>query len=358
MKANLLVIGSALLNVALIGMFFWGIGFGFSLMNLKSDLAVWGGIGMLALTITVAFIVLRSRCPKAYEWARDRTDRLLFMTLVAVMVSSTGCYKTIEPGHAGVTVDQTGGNRGVNQIPIETGRVFYNPINEYVLDYPTNVQRAIWTASTSEGKKDDKDQRPNEEIAFQSSDQLHFTGDVAVAYQLVHEHVPAFYVQFRSDDIETFTHGFFRDAVRKAIGLAAQHYTQEEINGGKQADLEAEAQATLTKAMEPYGVHIIQLAFTSPPRPPAAVRGAIEQKIAATQRAEQIENEKRQAVAEGQKTIALADAQAQANAKINASITPQLIQWQQTKILGDKWDGHFSMVQGGGNPLMLSLPVK
>lgn len=284
-------------------------------------------------------------------WSRLRRYIAPMIVLVAA-VTLSGCYKTIEPGRAGVKVQQTGTNKGVAQIPVETGRVFYNPFNEYVLEYPTNVQRAIWTKTTNEGKAD------NEEIAFQSSDQLHFTVDVAVAYQLVHEKVPAFYVQFRNDDIDAFTHGFFRDAVRKSIGLAAQQFSQEEINGGKQADLEHRAQEALAAFMEPYGVRIIQLAFTSPPRAPDAVRTAIEQKIAATQRAEQIENEKRQSIAEGAKTVALAQAQATANGLITASISPTLIQWEQMKVLREKWDGHMPMVQsGGGSGLMIQVPT-
>lgn len=345
MKVCLTVLVRLLIGIATVILFNVAI----SLVNVDNDFAVIGGTLLFGALGCLIFCWLQ----RDLKFLYDKLARYFPLLSVAVALSGlTGCYKTIEPGHAGIRVEQTGTAKGVDQIPVETGRVFYNPMNEYVLDYPTSVQRAIWTANDSEGKA------TNQEISFQSSDQLHFTGDVAVAYQLVQQHVPAFYVQFRSDDIDTFTHGFFRDAVRKSIGLSAQHYSQEEINGGKQADLEAEAQASLTKAMGPYGVHIVQLAFTSPPRPPNAVKTAIENKIAATQRAEQIENEKRQATAEGQKTIALADAQAQANAKINASITPQLIQWQQIKILGERWDGHFSMVQGGSNPLMLALPGK
>lgn len=316
-----------------------------SLLNGTDDFGI--GIAFIGAVMLVCMDALGA----VLVWNRVR--RYIAPMIVLVMaVSISGCYKTIEPGRAGITVQQTGSNKGVAQIPVQTGRVFYNPFNEYVLEYPTNVQRAIWTASDGEGKP------TNEEIAFQSSEGLHFTVDVAVAYQLVYEHVPAFYVQFRNDDIEAFTHGFFRDAVRKSVGAAAQQYTQEQVNGGKQADLERDAQAMLTGIMEPYGVHIVQLAFTSPPRAPEAVRTAIEQKIAATQRAEQIENEKRQATAEGAKTVALAEAQAHANSLITASITPTLIQWEQMKVMREKWDGHMSMVNGGGSGLMLQLPGK
>lgn len=309
-----------------------------------------GDVEVAAAFVALVVLVCIDALVGLAAWNRIRRY-VAPMIVLALVVTLSGCYKTIEPGRAGVKVQQTGANKGVAQIPVETGRVFYNPFNEYVLGYPTSVQRAIWAATKTEGKPD------NEEIAFQSSDQLHFTVDVAVAYQLVHEHVPAFYVQFRNDDIEAFTHGFFRDAVRKSIGLAAQQFSQEEINGGKQADLEHKAQDALAAFMEPYGVRIIQLAFTSPPRAPDAVRNAIEQKIAATQRAEQMENEKRQSVAEGAKIEALASAQARANASLAASITPTLIQWEQMKVLREKWDGRMSMVNGGGSGVMLQLPV-
>jgi hypothetical protein len=86
----------------------------------------------------------------------------------------------------------------------------YNPLNEAVLTYPTYVQRAIWTSSALEG-------RPiNDEISFQSAEGLRFTPDVDFSYQLLREQVPHFYVKFRNDDLDVFTHGFFRDAVRNA----------------------------------------------------------------------------------------------------------------------------------------------
>ncbi len=319
---------------------------GWHLMNVADDIVVASGALLVFLAGWLAW---------GLPWKElvKKADALLLMALA---LSTVGCYKIIPPGHAGITVHQTGTSRGVNQIPVETGRVFYNPFNEDVLDYPTFVQRAIWTASSTEGKKDDSGNRSNEEIAFQSKDSLHFTGDVAVAYQLMAAKVPHFYVQFRSDDLENFTHGFFRDAVRKAIGIAAQHYTQEEINGGRQADLEHEAEEIVKTAMAPFGVNIVQLAFTSPPRPPDQVKQAIQAKVAAIQRAEQIENEKRQAVAEGEKTIASAAAQAKANAVITSSITPQLLQWRQLDVMQAKWNGQMPMVSGSSSALMMQLP--
>src|SRR5277367_3621506 len=96
---------------------------------------------------------------------------LLLVPISAAAVLLTGCYRVVPPGNVGIVVKQAGSDRGVQDFPLQSGRVWYNPVNEVVLTYPTYVQRAVWTASTQEG-------RPmNEELSFQSSEGLHFTAD-------------------------------------------------------------------------------------------------------------------------------------------------------------------------------------
>jgi len=96
----------------------------------------------------------------------------------------TGCYKVVAPGSVGIVVKQSGTDRGVQDFPIQSGRVWYNPLNETVLTYPTYVQRAVWTSSAQEGRS------MNDEISFQSAEGLRFTSDVNVSYELTREQVP------------------------------------------------------------------------------------------------------------------------------------------------------------------------
>lgn len=320
------------------------------LLNEKNDMAALAGFGLLVLLVSGLFGLLKWRGKLFWTKHKDKIKNVgLCVAGCAFVVSMSGCYKVVEPGRVGIKVKQTGGDRGVQDIPIETGRVFYNPVNEYVLEYPTSVQRAIWTKSPKEGNE------ANEEIAFQSMDGLHFTGDVAVAYHLPGDKVPHFYVRFRSDNLDNFTHGFFRDAVRKCIGASAKMMTAEEVNGGKQSQLEQESGKCLTEVMDKNGVVIDQLAFTSPPRPPDIVRQSIEGKIAAIQKAEQIENEKRQSTAEAQKFIALANGTAEANRLVNASLTPQLVEWRKLDVMQSKWNGQGPLVVGAGQGMMIDV---
>ncbi len=263
----------------------------------------------------------------------------------------TSCYRIVTPGHVGIVVKQSGTDRGVQDFPVQSGRVWFNPINEVVLTYPTYVQRAIWTSSTQEGLP------VNDENSFQSSEGLRFSADVNVSYQLTAAQVPKFYVKFRSDDLAAFTHGFFRDAVRNAFRVSTA-YRAEEVNGAKQTELIDRVLEQLRLAMQPYGVDVLQLGFATPPRPPQSVKEAIESKIAATQLAERAENEKRQAIAEAAKSVEIARGQAQANDLLTRSLSPQLMQWKQLEILEQKWNGQFPQVVGSNSMPLLQMAGK
>lgn len=277
--------------------------------------------------------------------------RIVIVSMMGATMLLTGCYKVVAPGHVGIVVKQSGSDRGVQDFPIQSGRVWYNPVNETVLTYPTFVQRAIWTSSTNEG-------RPiNDEIGFQSGEGLRFTSDVNVSYELNRDQVPHFYVKFRSDDLDTFTHGFFRDTVRNAFKISTS-YRAEDINGVKQTELIDKVLEQVRGVMRPFGVEVIQLGFASPPRPPESVKLAIESKIAATQNAERAENEKRQAIAEAAKAVETARGQAGANELLTRSLSPTLVQWKQLEILQQKWNGQFPQVVGTGGIPLLNIPMK
>lgn len=81
---------------------------------------------------------------------------------------------------------------------------------------------------------------------------------------------------------------------------------------------------------------------------PAATEASINSKIAATQKAQQAENELATAEAEGKKIVALAEAEARANTVRQQSVTPQLLQLEAIK----KWNGVLPQVAGGATPFI------
>lgn len=280
--------------------------------------------------------------------------------VVVLAVLLVGCSKTVPPGYTGIEVDYYGGNRGVQQIPIVTGRVWYNPFTTSILEYPTFMQSTVWTRNVAEGHP------VNEEISFTNKDQMLITADISLSYQLGDACVPAFYVKFRSDDLDKFTHGYMRNVARDTFDSVAGRYAMDQIMGDNNGFLK-EVRGRLQEEVKPLCVTISQFGFIGAPRPPAAVVEAINGKAKATQDAIRVENELRATTAEAQKSvaraegdararIAAADGEAKANQMLASSLTPTVIEWQRLQLQQhqiSKWNGVLPTVSTGSTPFLL-----
>ncbi len=301
----------------------------------------------------------RRRMPSA---ARVRAGLgIAAVVLLGLVVACAGCTR-VNAGHVGIKINMAGSQRGVQDIPLVTGWVFYNPLTEQVFEYPTYVQTAKWTHDTQEGSE------RNEEITFNSREGIQIAADISLSYQLDPLEVPHFYVKFRSDDLDTFTHGFLRNVARDQFNDVGGEYTVDEIMGPKKEALRKEVEGRINDFVRMIGVEIQQLGFIGSPRPPQSVIEAINAKVAATQAALRTENEVRQAQFEAQKSVATAEGeskaiiaraqgQAEANRLLAQSISPELIQWQQLQVLQSRWNGQVPMVQGSTPGLFLTLPA-
>jgi regulator of protease activity HflC (stomatin/prohibitin superfamily) len=290
---------------------------------------------------------------------------LLAIPLVIVLFFA-GCATRIGPGRVGIKVDLAGSQRGVEDLPIRTGWVFYNFLSSTIVEYPTSVQTAKWTRDPNEGSVN------NEEMSFNTQDGLTVYGDLSVSYHLDANKVPAFYVKFRNDDINQFTHGFLRNVARDAINRTGSQYTVQEIMGEKKSELEQNSRLDLQKQVADIGVVIDQFGFIGSPRPPQSVIDAINAKVQAQQIAVQKQNELVQAQADAAKLVAAAEGQAKAQIAVAngeaesnrvraASISPNIIEWQKLAVTDRwivKWNGQVPTVQTGANGPGMLLDIK
>lgn len=339
---------------AVIGLLFFvmlGLNFALGLLNQPSDMAVLAGVGIILGFVVIAMAVGRWIFKKIDAKLKTNKVDLQRPSVIACLcllgastIFTTGCNTVIEPGHVGIVINQSGSYRGVQDLPLKTGRVFYNPWTETVFEYPTFVQTAKWTRDPNEGHP------VNEEITFTNQDQMLIAADISLSYSLEAEKVPAFYMKFRSDNIDDFTHGFLRNVARDMFNETAGKYTIEQIMGDNGPFL-AEVRGKLQKAVEPIGVHIEQFGLIGAPRPPQSVIDSINMKAQAIQNALRVENEVRQSKAEAEKRVAQAEGEAKANQVLSSSLTPPLIQWRQLELQGQalaKWNGQLPTYNGGG----------
>ena len=64
----------------------------------------------------------------------------LAVPLIIIVFFFAGCATRIGPGRVGIKVDLAGTQRGVEDLPIRTGWVFYNFLSSPVVEYPTSIQ--------------------------------------------------------------------------------------------------------------------------------------------------------------------------------------------------------------------------
>lgn len=282
---------------------------------------------------------------------------VVFGALAALVIARTFLlnWQIIPPGYTGIKINRLV-DRGITRENVVTGFVFYNPVQTAIIQYPTFVQRVIWTQDLNEGRA------LNEELTFNTKDAVPVNVDVAVSYQLARDKVPEFYTNFRADRIDTFTHGYLRDTARNVIVAIGSEYNFDDVNGGKKEEFVARLTKELDVRLMPLGVSIKQFGIVGSLRPPRALLDAVSAKTKAIQDAIRTENEVRSAQAEAKKKVAIAEGEAAANHALASSLDDRLLAWERLKLERaaiEKWNGVTPSVMAGGNGggMLFNIPA-
>ncbi len=285
--------------------------------------------------------------------------------IVLLVMSMVLRVTRIEAGHVGVEINLAGRQRGASEIPVRTGWVVYSPLTTQIIEFPTYVQTVKWTKDTSEGHP------VNEEMGFNSKEGMEIFVDVSLSYAIDPLKAPDFYVKYRVDDLDRFTHGILRDIVRNSLNEVASTYVVEDIYGEGKAEFLHKVESMIQQKVTPVGVGVQQFGFIGAPRVPPVIATAITAKAQAIQQAERARNELATTQAEAAKKIAEAEGdakslvtraqgEADANRIRQNSLTPQLLDLRRienSRALIDKWNGQLPTVETGqGGGMILQLP--
>ena len=338
-------------------MFLWSLAS--EMMTAKSDISVFAGVLIFALVISGLFwlgMKLISSKPEKGDTADgNNTIHKVLVVVLFFGIMSNGCAK-VEPGYAGIKVNNYGDQRGVEDFPVQTGRVPYNIFTEDVYKFPTFLQNIVWTKNSDEGSPND------DSITFNSIEGAIVNADIALSYNFVLEKVPSIFIEFRKDP-EHITNVYMRSKVRDFFSKRASTMKVVDIFGLRKQELLKEVKSDLIKELGPKGFNFDMVSFIGGLRVDEKVQASINAVISATQLAIQAENKIRQSEAEAKQLIAtaegqatsikmIADGQAKANELISKSLTSQLIQWEATK----RWNGIVPQVSSGAIPF-ISLPA-
>jgi regulator of protease activity HflC (stomatin/prohibitin superfamily) len=214
--------------------------------------------------------------------ALGRGLRFLFTVVgLAVVVSFFGCQATtrVDAGHVGIRVKLAGSDRGVQDMPVVTGWVIYNPITEQIVIFPTSVQNVIWTANHNEGRPVD------ESITFSSSEGVNVNADVGLSFHIEPTLAPKLYGRFRQNDMLALADTYVHNVVREAFNDVTSKMAVQDIYGAGKSKMLAEVTKKCRDALDKDGFVIDQLTINGALRLPQNVADAINRAMEATQNA-------------------------------------------------------------------------
>ncbi|EGQ8536159.1 TPA: SPFH domain-containing protein [Vibrio parahaemolyticus] len=221
--------------------------------------------------------------------------KLKYLLLVVVTaLTMTGCSK-ITAGHVGIKVNLLGGDKGVQAEEVGVGR-YWVGMNEELYSFPTFSQNYVWTASETEGSEND------ESISFQTIEGLAVNADVGITYRIDPTKVSKIFEKYRRG-VDEITDVYLRNMVRDALVEKASIMGIENVYGAGKAELMNDVEKSVSDNVADIGIIIEKIYWIGEMRLPKQIVQNINDKIAATQKAQQRKNEVAQSKAEADKKI-------------------------------------------------------
>lgn len=276
---------------------------------------------------------------------KKKQDKIVLASCLSLIlfIAWAFCFKMISPGYVGVVVDLLGDNKGVESKELHVGMHWIAPWKS-VYQFPIFEQNDTW-----EGEHGG--------FNFQTSEGMAVSADIGITYHLRPESIPLIFQRYRRG-MDEITNVFIRNYIRDAINKSASRTHIENLYSGKESFFE-DVESHVRKDLSPIGIELSRIYLIGRFHFPQNVITALNSKIEAMQRAQQRENELREAEAEAKKQVAKAEGQARcaivqaeseskANFLLSQTVTAELIQWQAVQ----KWDGKLPSVTSSAIPFI------
>lgn len=245
---------------------------------------------------------------------------IMFMLSLCMFLGSCA-YERVDAGCEGIKVNLYGDSKGVDNISLVTGAVWYNPITTAVYEYPTYVQTVDYAA-----------------FEVNSKDGSKFTVDPSVLVKIEDGQSPTIFKKYRKDlseIINNTVYVFIKDAAR----IEFNKYNADEIVSNREA-VDRAFELRVKDAL--LAEHFVLEQLTPGIAYPRSYEEAINAKNKAIQDQMRVSNEVAVAKAEAEKILVAAKAEAEANKLREQALTPAILQ----KMWIEKWDGKVPTITG------------
>lgn len=234
-----------------------------------------------------------------------------FIVIFAIFVSS--CTR-IDAGHEGIKVHLYGNNKGVDDVELVTGMVWYNPLTEVVYEYPTFIQTVDY-----------------ESFEFNSKDGSVFTFDPIVMLNVKPGTASQVFIKYRKDlneIINTSLVPFIHDAFKTEINSRTDNELISDQVGFQDA---IEKRLAEELGAENFIVGKVTTGIVYP----KALTDAIMAKNKTIQDQARVDNEIIVAQKEAEKILIIAKAEKEANELRTKGLTSAILE----QMWIEKWNG-------------------
>lgn len=272
--------------------------------------------------------------------------------LVVVIGLFLSTYK-INPGYAGVVYNMDG---GIESDVLGQGFHMVAPWRK-VVEYPVSTETVYYTKNN-----DDGDDKKDNSINVNTKDGKQVNVSVTYSYHMDPENLSAVFVKFRGQKIEVIEAGYVKNEMYQAINEVTSQYSLMDLVGDKRPEINEKILNKFRDSLTEFGI-IIETFNLSDVVPDEATKEAIQKVVNAQNVLEQAKIEKQTAEVEAEKArvkakgaadaaLIEAEGQAQANAKLQGSLTEQIIRQRAV----EKWDGKLPQYEmSGGSSAILNL---
>ena len=288
---------------------------------------------------------------------------VIALVLIFGLITAITCLERVPTGYVGVVYNMSG---GVDGEVLTQGWHLVSPTKKETT-YSIGLEQSYLTS-------EDKGDSPNDEsFNVPTSDGKTVKVNLEFSYRFDEDRVAETFTLFKGKDGETIKDTFIKPKIVAWTQEVTANYPVTDIFGDQRTAINAELDVYLREKFDQYGIIIDTVNFTDI-SVDAETAEAIQKKVNAQQELElanieaqtaKVQAEKEKEVAEIQAEQALIQAQAQAdaleiaaqaeaeaNAKIAASLTPELIE----KIKYEQWNGQMPSTMAGTDSSILITP--
>lgn len=275
--------------------------------------------------------------------------------IIILIVLFFMCTYRIGPGYAGVIYNMDG---GIEDTTLTQGFHMVAPW-KHVTEYPVSTETVYYTKGNPDAEE--KEDRTDRSINVNTKDGKQVNVSITYTYHMDPTMLPTVFEKFRGQKISVIESGYMKNSMFEAVNNVTSQFSLMDLVGDKRPEVNQKIFQMFRDNLLDYGI-VIETFNLSDVVPDTATADAIQNVVNAQNMLEQAKIEKERAEVEAEKArvkakgesdaaIIQAEGQAKANAKLQESLTPIVI--EQRRI--EKWNGELPKIVGSDSGLIVDM---